>query len=264
MRRKGIPVPKVSILLPVYNGEKFLDETLKSIFNQTFKDFEFIIINDKSTDNSLKIIKNYKDARIMLINNKKNMGFAGSLNIGLKKARGKYIASCNQDDISHPKRIEIEFNYLENNPHIFLVGTSAIYIDQNGLEIRRFRKYDNYKMLAWRMRKSCVIIHPSTMFRNEGIVSFDKHLEYGLYCNLLQKGKNLTNLTNFLIKFRVHSRAMSVYDKRNQEYLRDEVMKKFNDLDDPTNLFNKAFYSIKLLLHYIKTMREKKILGLGK
>lgn len=259
MKKDKQNTPKVSILMPVYNGEKFLDETIKSIINQTFKDFEFIIVNDSSTDNSLKIIKSYKDKRIRLIINKKNVGFENSLNVGLKAAKGKYIASCNQDDVSHPKRIEIEFNYLENHPEIFLIGTSAVFIDENGKEIRRFRKYNDYKMLAWRLRKSCGIVYPSTMYRNEG-VSFDKYLEYHLYYKLLKKGKKITNIPHFLIKFRVHSKAMSVYDKKQQEYLRDQVIKKFKDLNDPTNIFDKIYYSMKMLIHYIRTIKEKKII----
>jgi len=152
--------PMISVILPVYKGERFLDETLKSILNQTFKNFELIIINDASPDSSLKIIKNYKDKRIKLINNIKNKGFSGSINTGLKKAKGKYAAICTQDDISHPKRLEIELSYLENHPNIFLIGTSAVFIDENGKEISKFRKYDNYKMLAWRLRKSNGIIFP--------------------------------------------------------------------------------------------------------
>ena len=135
--------PKISIILPVYNGEGFLEESLNSILNQTFKEFELIIVNDYSTDKSLKIIKSYKDNRIRLIENKKNKGSIFSFNEGIKNAKTKYIAICTQDDIFHPRRFEIQFNYLENNPYIFLIGTSAIYINENGKEIRRFQKYDN-------------------------------------------------------------------------------------------------------------------------
>jgi len=255
--------PELSVILPVYNGEKFLDEAIKSTLNQTFKNFELIIINDCSTDNSLKIIKSYKDKRIKIINNKKNGGFINSLNTGLSVAKGKYIACSNQDDISFPRRFEIEFDYLEKNPHIFLVGSSAIYINEAGDEIRRFRKYDNYKMLAWRLRKSCGIIHPSTMFRNKN-VSFDNHFEYHLYYNLLKRGENLTNIPLFLIKFRVHKGSMSIYDKKNQIFLRDEVIEEFKELRDNTSFFNKIYFSIVLFFHYIRTMNEKGILHLNK
>jgi glycosyltransferase involved in cell wall biosynthesis len=186
------------------------------------------------------------------------MGFIGSLNIGLNFAKGKYIACCNQDDLSFPKRFEIQFNYLEKNPHIFLIGTSAIYINEHGKEIRRFRKYDNYKIVAWRLRKSCSIIHPSTMFRNKDVY-FDDHFEYNLYYRLLKRGENMTNLPEFLIKFRVHKDSMSTYDKKRQERLRDEVIARFKELDNRVGFLNKIGYSIKLFLHHIKTRNEKKI-----
>jgi len=256
---KKIPSPKISVVMPVYNEEKFLDESIQSILNQTFKDFEFIIINDASIDNSLKIIKKYKDKRIKLINNKKNQGFSNSTNFGLRVAKGKYIANLCADDISHSKRLEKQFNYLEKNLHIFLVGSSAIYIDENGEEIRRFRKYDDYEMLAWRLPKSCSIIHPSIMFHNKGFF-YDKFFrgatDYNFYLNLLTKGKNLTNLPEFLIKYRVHKGAMSVYNKKEQEFFANEARRK--------NIFKGKFklkFLFKLFSHHIKTRGEKKIVA---
>ena len=257
------PIPKISVVMPIYNEERFLDESMQSVLNQTFKDFEFIIINNCSEDNSLNIIKSYKDKRITFINNKKNLGTSKSINKGLKIARGKYIAIFCGDDVSHPKRLSVEFNYLENNPHIFLVGSSAVYINEHGKEIRRFRKYDNYKMLAWRLRKSCSIVLPSIMFRNEDIPSnSDKEDwdDYNFYFELLKKGKNLTNLPDFLVKHRVHTNSASVYDRKKYERSVDEVLEKFKELEDNTNFFNKIYYSIKLFFHYIRTRGEKRIL----
>ncbi|MBU2612466.1 MAG: glycosyltransferase [Nanoarchaeota archaeon] len=253
--------PIISVLMPVYNGEKYLKESIESILNQTFKDFELVIVNDGSTDGSLKIMKSYqkKDKRIKIINTRNNLGVIGALNTGLKKIKTKYVASFNQDDISHPKRLEIEFDYLEKNPHIFLVGSSAVYIDEQGKEIRRFRKYDDYKLLAWRLRKSCSIVYPSIMFRNKGVV-FDDHYEYNLYYKLLKRGENLTNLPQFLVKYRVHNNAMSTYDKKNQDLLFEEVVEKFNGLKNEINFLQKIYFSLKVLFHHIKTIKEKKIL----
>ncbi len=253
----------LSILMPVYNGEKFLNEAINSILNQTLKDFNFVIVNDASKDNSLKLIKEYTDKRIKLIKNKRNLGFIGSLNEGLKHIKTKYIACMNQDDISHPKRLEKEFNFLEKHPKIFLVGTSAIYIDENGKEICKFRKYNCSKMLAWRLRKSNGIIYPSIMFRNKDI-SFDRLHEYGFYYRLLKRGENLTNLPEFLIKYRVHSKAISSYDKENQSYLMQEVVEKFKDIRYNLGLLRKIYFSIKLIFHHLKTMKEKKVSIFGK
>lgn len=257
--------PEVSIVMPVYNEEKSLDKSIQSILNQTFKDFEFIIINDCSKDNSRKIIEKYKkkDKRIILINNNKNQNFPEVRNIGLRIAKGKYIANMDADDISHPKRIEIQFNYLERNPHIFLVGSSAIYINEEDIETRRFRKYDNYKILAWRLPKSCSIIDPSTMFRNEGLLYegvFGGAVDYNFYLNLLDKGKNLTNLPEFLVKYRLHANSMSIAKKNEQEFFRNKTQKLHKHLNNRITFFKKIVYSIKLSFHYLRTIGEKNIL----
>lgn len=255
-------IPAVSVVMPVYNGEKFIEETINSILNQTFNNFEFIIVNDGSKDGTLKIIKKFKDKRIRLIENKVNMGFVESVNVGIRNAKGKYIACSNADDLSHPKRIDVEYNYLESHPEIFLVGASAIFVDEKGKEIRRFRKYNNYKMLAWRLRKSCSIAYPSIMFRNEGFLmdkSFGGAADYHLYYQMLKKGKNVTNLPNFLLKYRVHPNNMTIYNSKQQEMLRDRVIEKYSELKDNINIFEKAWFSILLGLHYIRTMKEKKM-----
>ena len=260
MAKNNLSYPLVSIVLPVYNGEKFLKESIESILNQTFKNFELIIVEDGSKDNSLKILKKYRDKRIKLIKNKKNKGSVFSFNVGLKNSKGKYVAICTQDDVFHLKRIEIEFNYLEKNKHIFLVGSSAIYIDENGKEIRRFRKYEDYKLLRWRLRKSSSIIFPSIMFHNKN-VSFDKLCEYHLFYKLLKRGENLINIPNFLVKYRVHANAESIFDKERQKELRSQVLKKFKNLEDPSSLLDKFGFLLKIFSHYIKTFKEKKLLS---
>ena len=122
--------PKISVLMPVYNGDQFLDKSIKSILNQTFNNFEYIIINDGSTDDSLKIIESYKDRRMKIISYSKNMGITFALNNGLNVAKGDYIARQDQDDISCPDRFMLQIEYLENND-VDLVDTNFIFIDEN-------------------------------------------------------------------------------------------------------------------------------------
>ena len=260
MVKKSAPIPKISVVMSVYNEEKFIDESIRSILNQTFKDFEFIIINNGSTDNTLKIIKSYKDKRIKIINKRRNVGTSKAVNLGFKKAKGKYIASFCGDDISHPKRLEIEFNYLESHPEIFLVGASAVYINESGKEIQRFRKYDDYRMLSWRLRKSCSIIYPSIMFHNENFFLDvnTKTNDYNFYFELLKNGKKLTNLPYFLTKYRVHPGSLSVYKKKEFDLSKKQVLERFKSLEDKTDLFDKMIFSIKLFFHYIRTIREKR------
>ena len=104
--------PKISVLMPVYNCEKFLKKAIDSILNQTFDNFEYIIINDGSTDNTLNIIKSYKDKRIKIINNSKNLGISRSLNKGIRQAKGEYIARHDSDDISDLNRFKLQLEYL--------------------------------------------------------------------------------------------------------------------------------------------------------
>ena len=256
--------PKVSIIMPVYNSEKFLEDSIKSILNQNLKEFEFIIVDDKSTDNSIKIINKYKkeDKRIILMKNKKNLGQAYSRNKGLKKARGKYVAILDSDDLATKKRLEIQFNYLEKKSHIFLIGSSAIYIDEKGREIKKFRKYDNYKMIAWRLPKSCGIIHSSIMFRNTQEFQYNSKFrianEYDLYLSILEAGKNLTNLPQFLVKYRVHSSSISCAQKEDQQENTNKIRATHPNLNIQLNFRTKIKYFFKLGFFYLRTYLEKR------
>jgi glycosyltransferase involved in cell wall biosynthesis len=223
MGKSNLAAPKVSVILPVYNGEKFLDESINSVLNQTFKDFELIIVNDCSTDNSLKIIKRYmkKDKRIILINNPKNLGLQKSLNKGLKISKEKYIARMDADDISLPNRLQLQVNYLEKNRDIFLIGSSAIVIDEDGKRIGVFKKFDNYRKVKRKLLKNNHLIHPSIIFRNSREFfyreKFKTSEDYDFYLRILSSGKKITNLPEFLIKYRIHKKSF-VSTMPNQDF----------------------------------------------
>lgn len=116
-------IPKVTVLMAVYNGEKYLREAIDSILNQTFKDFEFLIIDDGSTDGSADIIQSYEDKRIRYMRNEKNIGVAASSNRGLCQARGEYIARMDCDDISLPERLEKQVKFMDDHPEVGVCGT---------------------------------------------------------------------------------------------------------------------------------------------
>jgi glycosyltransferase involved in cell wall biosynthesis len=117
--------PKVSVIIPVYNGERYLHESIESILDQTFKDFELLLINDGSTDNSLDIINSYSDDRIRVLNNKTNTGLASVRNKGIAEARGEYIAWLDADDMSLPERLGKQVQLLDKHAGIGLCGTHA-------------------------------------------------------------------------------------------------------------------------------------------
>mgnify|MGYP006274477851 FL=1 len=161
-------IPAISVLMPVYNAEPYLAEAIESILNQTFEDFEFLIINDGSTDNSAQIIDAYaqKDSRIIKIDNEENIGLAASLNVGLKQCNGAYIARMDADDISLPKRFEVQKKYLEQHSDIDLVGTFCSRFDDAGT-------YNTVSLLPHRDYLTAIsvfrmpVIHATIMFRRE-------------------------------------------------------------------------------------------------
>lgn len=207
--------PKISVVMSVYNSEKYIKEAVGSILAQTFSDFEFIIIDDGSSDGSLGILQSYekKDSRIRIIS-RENKGLIYSLNEGVGQARGEYIARMDSDDISLPDRFEKQFRFMVDND-LALCGTWATSIDENGNDISGI----NYPPVAEKIKSFAILhnpfIHPSVMFR-KGI--FDKvggyrnnfkHIEdYELWTRIIFKYKS-SNLAEYLLKYRVHSEQVT-------------------------------------------------------
>lgn len=215
--------PKISVIMSVYDGEKHLDESIQSILNQTFRDFEFIIINDCSTDNSLQIIEEYAkiDERIVLINNEINLGLTKSLNLGIKKAKGKHIARMDADDIALPDRLKIQYVFLEKNRDIFLVGSGAYNVDENGTITTRKKPLTNSDDIRNKLSTHNCLYHPTIMFRNEGFMYREKFVytqDYDFYLILLSNDKKISNIFEPLIKYRINPNAISWSMKSKQKY----------------------------------------------
>ena len=124
--------PFISVIMSVYNAEQFLREAIDSILNQTYDNFEFIIIDDASTDSSNAILRSYNDHRIRVHLNKENSGLTKSLNIGLALAKGTYIARQDADDVSYPERFQRQLDFFQANPGLDIAGTQATYIYEDG------------------------------------------------------------------------------------------------------------------------------------
>ncbi|MES2139031.1 MAG: glycosyltransferase [Bacteroidota bacterium] len=202
--------PIISVVMSVYNGEEYLRESIESILNQTFKGFEFVIINDGSTDKSLEIIKSYSDARIIVIN-QKNSGLAIALNNGLKIAKGKYIARMDADDISIDTRLEVQLDFMENNNEYVIIGSNAIVIDKSGNYIYTTNLATTDNQLR-KLLPSSPFMHPSVLMKKEAVEKCDYYYEAisKLYSfedvilwNKLCKQGAIANMKKPLIKYRI-------------------------------------------------------------
>lgn len=195
--------------MPVYNGAAYLAKSIESILDQSFKNFEFIIINDGSTDNSPNIINNYSstDRRIVLINNSKNLGLTKSLNIGLKISKGAYIARMDSDDIAFTNRLEKQYEFLEKNKKIFLLGSGATKIDINGKALGDVKLTCGLNNIRDKLVNGNCLIHPTIFFRNHhGVFYREKFFvsqDYDFYLNLLTKKLTIENYRQPLIYHRI-------------------------------------------------------------
>lgn len=221
--------PKVSVVMPVYNGELYLQQAVDSILNQTFTDFEFIIVNDGSIDNSFEILQSYHDTRIKLINNQKNVGIIESLNKGLEIAKGRYIARMDADDVSLPERLQFQVSYLKTNREIALLGTWAQLIDKNGKVLGSICPPTDPLMLKWRMLFGNNIIHSSVMFvadKIREIGGYNKLLhaeDYDLWSRIMIR-YNISQLPQTLIQLRNHSEQISAKYPYIQQHAADLVV----------------------------------------
>ncbi|MGV3216514.1 glycosyltransferase family 2 protein [Clostridium perfringens] len=228
----------VSVVMSVYNGEKYLKESIESILNQTYKNFEFIIINDGSSDGSERIINEYrkKDSRIKIINNIKNKGLIYSLNKGIEESSGKYIARMDADDIALTNRLEKQVEFMESNPELVMSGTEA-YFFIDGLKLIK-RKYnaiiDENKIKATLIFSSC-FVHPTVIMRRDILIDNNlrykeeyKHAEdYGLWCEISSKYK-VSNLEEPLLKYRVVKNSITRQANKDMEYRRYIFKKIYN------------------------------------
>jgi glycosyltransferase involved in cell wall biosynthesis len=215
--------PLFTVLMPVYNGEKYLREAIDSILNQTLTDFEFLIIDDGSTDNSVQIISLYSDPRIKFVRNDTNLGISKTLNRGIEMASAEYIARMDADDISYPKRLQKQYNYLIENPDCALLSTWAKMITEKNEHIRteKYRSRLHYYNLTF----ECWMYHPTVVFKKTaakevGMYSIPYAEDFELFWQLSRKFK-IACLEEVLVDYRVTDQSLHQVIKK-KEY--DETM----------------------------------------
>ncbi|MDX2173404.1 MAG: glycosyltransferase [Bacteroidota bacterium] len=254
--------PLISIILPVYNAQDYIKESIDSILNQTYKNFEFIIINDGSTDKSEEIILSFNDSRIKYFS-QKNIGLAGTLNVGLNFATGIYIARQDQDDISHKDRLEKQIDYLEKNPSILLLGTRAKIFSNSQQDLRFHNHATHPAELKFDLLFDNPFVHSSVMFKKEiineiGNYNTDKSFfeDYELWSRFSAKG-SVANLKNVLVDYRHHEQGLSkstTYFKSDARYNQSVL-----NIERLMGHKDKAFNELAALFHWEK----EKCIGLS-
>jgi glycosyltransferase involved in cell wall biosynthesis len=220
--------PKITVILPVYNCELYVQTAVESILNQSYTDFELLIIDDASTDTTVSVLKKFDDSRIQLIQKPVNSGYTNSLNSGLKLAKGEYIARMDGDDISMLERFAKQIAYLETHPEVVVCGTTYKIVD-NDKQITLPEHHEAIKIgLLW---GNC-ILHPSVMIRKKVVddfsIQYDTSKEpaedYDMWVRLLSMGK-LHNLQEVLLEYRVYGNQVS--RKRAEEQKKNDIATKF-------------------------------------
>ena len=229
-----MPQPKVSVLMSVYNGEDYLHQAVNSILNQTLSDFEFIIVDDASTDRTPQLLKDFRDQdqRIRLIHNKKNLGLTSSLNKAILESKGEYVARQDVDDVSLPQRLASQVHYLDRNDKIGVVGTWVIYIDQQGNQKGIWQPHTSPEIVKWSLFFHNPIAHPSVILRRSLIKENDVYnpelkfsQDYDLWVRLSEKTK-LANLPRVLIFRRLHKGMITAKYSRQQCLVHIKILEK--------------------------------------
>jgi glycosyltransferase involved in cell wall biosynthesis len=247
--------PKISVIMPFYNCEKFLDEAVSSILNQTFSDFELIIINDASTDRSDEVMQKYlKDSRIVYILNKENKRITYNLNIGLDMAKADIVARMDGDDISELERFQEQYEFLKENKNVSLVGSYAELINQDGKYLGRKIKPLDTEGAKKDIFLYSPFIHPAVMFRKQVILDLGKYDEnyplcedYELWFRLIYSGYKTANIPRELLKYRIHENSSNKHlteVEKNNLKIRKKAFKKYG----LRVTFRKLFF---MCVHYI-------------
>ena len=210
-------MPEVSVIMSVFNGKDFLAESIQSVLDQSFENFEFIIIDDGSKDNSLEVIRSYEalDSRIRVIT-QKNQGLAKSLNVGIENSRGKYIARIDADDLCYESRLQKQFVFMEENQSIDLIGSSVDVIDENGSVTASKMQASSFDEIFKKRYFTSPILH-ITFFGKRSFFECNKGYrenfifaqDYDLVLRGIDSGSIMLNINEKLVQYRDFQRKIN-------------------------------------------------------
>lgn len=227
---------KITVLMPAYNASDYIYAAIESVLKQTFSDFELLIIDDGSVDDTAEIVRSFNDSRIVFIQ-QKNAGIAMTLNTGLKLARAEYVARFDADDICYPNRLEMQYEFMINNPGYVVVGSDVDYVDvdANFIYAHQAPAYTNTQIKSLHY-SVCPFIHSSVLFKksvipgggyNEHAHTFEDHF---LWLQIASQGK-FHNLSQSLMQVRLNPQSLTVDEKwRLKEFIsiKYKALKKLN------------------------------------
>ena len=232
----------VTVLMPVYNGEKYLAEAIESVLNQTFTDFELLIIDDCSKDNSVEIIHSFSDQRIRLIINKDNIGQTKTLNKGIDASTSKFIARIDQDDLYNKKKLEKQIGYI-NKYKCDIIGTWSYGIDEYNRKIYKIIHPTNDYDIKQSMIIRQPFTHSSLLMKKSSLIEVNKYpknihvaMDYGLLVNLAIHGCTFSNIPDYLTSIRYHNKSSSFYNKYQLACETLSIQKKTASITDNKNL----------------------------
>lgn len=257
--------PKISVVMPVYNAQAYLQEAIESILNQTFTYFEIIIVDGSSTDKSYEIIQKYAkaDIRIVAIKTEKNLGLIKTLNMAIGIAKGKYIARMDADDISLPDRLIKQFDYMENNPEIGISGGTMQIIDNKGKSIGVRKYHLNDEQIRKNIFRYSPFSHPLIIIRRAILdksgfydQNYNHAEDYELYFRIGEYSK-FGNLDATLLKYRVHNNSITISKIQKMEAMTLEIREKYsNGYGYSMTLFDKI-YNIVIRMTYFVPYKVK-------
>lgn len=210
--------PEISIILPAYNAAMYITQTINSLLQQTFTNFELLIVDDGSADNTVSIIKNFTDRRIVLIQNEHNLGLVKTLNKAAKLCKGKYIARMDADDIALPERLQLQKKFLDVHSSVAVVGGWVNFINEKN-EVTGEWNLDRQTNTAAAIKKALIkencIAHPTVMIRTEILQNFlyskkQQHIEdYDLWLRLTACGYAIEKVSQPVLNYRVHAASVT-------------------------------------------------------